>query len=70
MAHMTKLLSLQMKGFFRIIDEKGNTLLEHKVQKGDIYRANQAKYDAVINWTRYLRVYKELKLVEMKRFFG
>ena len=38
------------EGVFRIIDEKGNTLLEHKVQKGDIYRANQAKYDAVINW--------------------
>lgn len=37
-------------GIFRITDENGNTLLEHKVQKGDIYRANQAKYDAVSNW--------------------
>lgn len=37
-------------GVFRITDENGNTLLEHKVQKGDIYRANQAKYDAVSNW--------------------
>ena len=37
-------------GVFRIADENGNTLLEHKVQKGDIYRANQAKYDAVSNW--------------------
>ncbi|MCL9819955.1 NADP-dependent isocitrate dehydrogenase [Helicobacter colisuis] len=37
-------------GVFRIADENGNILLEHKVQKGDIYRANQAKYDAVSNW--------------------
>lgn len=37
-------------GIFRITDKNGNTLLEHKVQKGDIYRANQAKYDAVLNW--------------------
>ena len=37
-------------GIFFIKDEKGNTLLEHKVEKGDIYRANQAKYDAVMNW--------------------
>ncbi len=37
-------------GIFRISDEKGNTLLEHKVEKGDIYRANQAKYEAVLNW--------------------
>ncbi len=37
-------------GIFRIVDEKGTTLLEHKVEKGDIYRANQAKFDAVQNW--------------------
>ncbi|MDD6054993.1 MAG: NADP-dependent isocitrate dehydrogenase [Helicobacteraceae bacterium] len=37
-------------GIFRIVDEKGNTLIEHKVEKGDIYRANQAKFDAVQNW--------------------
>lgn len=37
-------------GIFRIVDEKGTTLLEHKVEKGDIYRANQAKFEAVQNW--------------------
>lgn len=37
-------------GEFRIIDESGKILLSHKVKKGDIYRANEAKYDAVLNW--------------------
>lgn len=37
-------------GEFRIIDENGNILLSHKVRKDDIYRANQAKYDAILNW--------------------
>lgn len=37
-------------GEFKIIDSNGAVLLSHKVSKGDIYRANQAKYDAVINW--------------------
>ncbi|MCH5337060.1 MAG: NADP-dependent isocitrate dehydrogenase [Campylobacter sp.] len=36
-------------GVFKIVAE-GKTLLEHKVRKGDIYRANQAKFDAVLNW--------------------
>ncbi|RAX59313.1 isocitrate dehydrogenase (NADP(+)) [Helicobacter monodelphidis] len=37
-------------GEFRIVDSKGAVLLSHKVCKNDIYRANEAKYDAVINW--------------------
>lgn len=37
-------------GVFRIIDSNNQVLLEHKVHKNDIYRANQAKYDAVLNW--------------------
>ncbi|KAA6225517.1 MULTISPECIES: NADP-dependent isocitrate dehydrogenase [unclassified Campylobacter] len=36
-------------GIFKIV-ANNKTLLEHKVRKGDIYRANQAKFDAVINW--------------------
>lgn len=36
-------------GIFKIV-ANGKTLLEHKVKKGDIYRANEAKYDAVLNW--------------------
>ena len=37
-------------GEFVIVDEQGKVLLSHKVRKNDIYRANQAKYDAVLNW--------------------
>ena len=40
----------QDDGVFRILDSNNNILLEHKVRKNDIYRANQAKYDAIINW--------------------
>lgn len=38
------------KGTFKIINSDNKVLLEHKVSKGDIYRANQAKYDAILNW--------------------
>lgn len=38
------------KGEFRIVDSNGAVLLSHKVNKDDIYRANQAKFDAVLNW--------------------
>lgn len=37
-------------GEFVIIDSENKVLLSHKVRKNDIYRANQAKYDAVLNW--------------------
>ncbi len=37
-------------GEFQILDENNHVLLSHKVHKGDIYRANQAKFDAVQNW--------------------
>lgn len=37
-------------GIFKITDTQGHTLLEHNVEKGDIYRVNTAKFDAVQNW--------------------
>lgn len=37
-------------GKFRIVSECGEVLLEHSVKKGDIYRANEAKIDAINNW--------------------
>lgn len=37
-------------GEFVIVDSNGSVLLSHKVHKNDIYRANQAKFDAVQNW--------------------
>ncbi|MWV62026.1 NADP-dependent isocitrate dehydrogenase [Helicobacter saguini] len=40
----------QSDGEFRIIDSNGAVLLAHQVKKGDIYRANEAKKEAVDNW--------------------
>lgn len=37
-------------GEFVLLDSQNNVLLSHKVHKGDIYRINQAKSDAVQNW--------------------
>ena len=37
-------------GEFLIVDSSDKVLLTHSVKKGDIYRANQAKFDAVQNW--------------------
>lgn len=37
-------------GEFIIVDSNDKVLLTHRVKKGDIYRANQAKFDAVQNW--------------------
>ena len=37
-------------GEFIIVDSSDRVLLAHSVKKGDIYRANQAKFDAVQNW--------------------
>lgn len=37
-------------GEFIIVDSSDKVLLTHSVKKGDIYRANQAKFDAVQNW--------------------
>lgn len=37
-------------GEFIIVDSNDKILLSHNVKKGDIYRANQAKFDAVQNW--------------------
>nr|WP_317403398.1 NADP-dependent isocitrate dehydrogenase [uncultured Helicobacter sp.] len=37
-------------GEFVIVDSNDKVLLAHSVKKGDIYRANQAKFDAVQNW--------------------
>lgn len=37
------------KGIFRVLVGE-EILLEHRVECGDIYRVNQAKFDAVANW--------------------
>lgn len=37
-------------GIFRILNDSDEVLLEHSVSKNDIYRVNQTKYDAMLNW--------------------
>ncbi len=39
-------------GTFRIVDADGTLLMEHKVEKGDIWRACQAKDIAIKNWVK------------------
>ena len=40
------------EGIMRIVDSKGNTLIEHQVEKGDIWRACQAKDLPIKDWVR------------------
>ena len=37
-------------GMMKIIDQHGNTLIEHEVEKGDIWRACQAKDEPIQDW--------------------
>ena len=37
-------------GFFEILDQEGEVLLSFEVQKGDIFRASEAKIEAILNW--------------------
>ncbi|WP_025209270.1 NADP-dependent isocitrate dehydrogenase [Hippea sp. KM1] len=37
-------------GKFRVVDENGNVLMEHEVEKGDIWRGCQAKDEAIRDW--------------------
>lgn len=39
-------------GIMRIVDTKGNVLIEHAVEKGDIWRACQTKDEAVKDWVK------------------
>jgi isocitrate dehydrogenase len=39
-------------GTFRVIDNNGKTLLEQKVEKGDIFRMCQAKDEAIKDWVK------------------
>ncbi len=39
-------------GAFKVVDETGNVLMEHKVREGDIWRACQVKDIAVKNWVQ------------------
>eukprot|EP00163_Fabomonas_tropica_P030886 TRINITY_DN715_c0_g2_i8.p1 TRINITY_DN715_c0_g2~~TRINITY_DN715_c0_g2_i8.p1 ORF type:complete len:745 (+),score=304.12 TRINITY_DN715_c0_g2_i8:134-2368(+) len=39
-------------GTIRIVDDKGNTLIEHQVEQGDIWRACQAKDAPIRDWVK------------------
>ncbi len=39
-------------GIIRVIDKDGNVLMEHNVEKGDIWRATQAKDVAIRDWVK------------------
>ena len=38
------------KGVFQIVTQNGEILLSQNVEKGDIFRACEAKFDAILNW--------------------
>ena len=45
-----KTFILPESGTVRVLDEDGNVLMEHKVEKGDIWRGCQAKDEAIKDW--------------------
>jgi isocitrate dehydrogenase len=45
-----KTFEIAAPGTVRVIDEAGNTLLEHAVETGDIWRMCQAKHAPIIDW--------------------
>ena len=47
-----KTFEISAFGTVRVIDRDGNTLLEHEVQDGDIWRMCQTKDDAIQDWVR------------------
>ena len=47
-----KTFELTADGTIRVVDEEGNTLLEHDVEKGDIWRACQTKDSPIRDWVK------------------
>ncbi len=47
-----KTFELDEDGIMRIVDENGNVLMEHAVEKDDIWRACQTKDEAVRDWVK------------------
>jgi len=45
-----KTFILPANGTVRVVDENGNVLMEHEVEKGDIWRGCQAKDEAIKDW--------------------
>ena len=47
-----KTFEIPADGTVRVVDESGKTLIEHKVEKGDIWRACQAKDAPIRDWVK------------------
>ncbi len=47
-----KTFELKEDGTIRVIDDKGTVLLEHNVEKGDIWRMCQTKDDPIRDWVK------------------
>lgn len=47
-----KTFNIPLDGTVRVIDNSGNTLLEHKVEKGDIWRMCQTKDAPIRDWVK------------------
>jgi isocitrate dehydrogenase len=47
-----KTFTAPAKGMIRVVDDGGNTLLEQSVEAGDIFRACQAKDEAIRDWVK------------------
>jgi len=47
-----KTFIMPSNGTVRVIDSNGNILMEHKVEKGDIWRGTQAKDVAIKDWVK------------------
>ncbi len=47
-----KTFELEADGIMRVVDHKDHVLMEHKVEKGDIWRACQTKDIAVRDWVK------------------
>lgn len=47
-----KTFEIASDGIVQVLDSSGEVLIEHTVEKGDIWRATQTKHIAVIDWVR------------------
>ena len=47
-----KTFEMAADGTMRVVDEAGNVLMQHEVEKGDIWRACQTKDEAVRDWVK------------------
>ncbi len=47
-----KIFEMKVDGVMRVMDEKGKVLMQHTVEKGDIWRACQTKDASIFDWVK------------------